>query len=107
MTNLITSGYNGWTSVNKDSGKCSAGGGIDSLTSSPPIGGISKDSASFLFSPHFYLHEQAAQLAYNASISFISQIQTTVDSDSFGELIGIRYQKTIVIVFDQSASMKT
>ncbi|MGJ2272349.1 hypothetical protein ACR8FF_22360, partial [Salmonella enterica subsp. enterica serovar Paratyphi A] len=44
-------------------GKCSHGGVLDDTAGETPIGGINKDTASPCFSPHYYLHDKAAELA--------------------------------------------
>ena len=52
-------------------GKCSHGGPRDSSsTSQAALGGINKDSMDSSYSPHYHLHEKAAQAAIKHTTYF-------------------------------------
>lgn len=64
-------------------GKCSHGGFLDSSRYMGAKGGINKDSTSPLFSPHHYLHAEAATLATKATISVLTDLRDTVGHKIF------------------------
>lgn len=64
-------------------GKCSHGGLLDSSRYMGAKGGINKDSTSPLFSPHHYLHAEAATLATKATISVLTDLRDTVGHKTF------------------------
>lgn len=55
-------------------------------------GGINKDSTSPLFSPHHYLHVEAATLAAEATLSVLTDLRDTVGHKTF-----LRYIWTSVL----------
>lgn len=61
-------------------GKCSHGGFFDRTSKKDPIGGINKDKVS---SSHGQLHQQAADLAVNATIELLEDIRLTVGNEDF------------------------
>lgn len=65
------------------SGKCSHGGILDQSRSLEAKGGINKDSGSPLFSPHHYLHQEAARLAGEATLSLLLDLRDTVSHKTF------------------------
>ncbi|XP_015272378.1 PREDICTED: von Willebrand factor A domain-containing protein 7-like [Gekko japonicus] len=79
---LLTTGYYG-TKPEKPKGKCSHGGTFDDSRYRDPHGGINKDSSSFLFSPHHYLHSEAAVLAQEASTHFLEMLWRDIGSKQF------------------------
>ncbi|KAA8593835.1 hypothetical protein FQN60_004669 [Etheostoma spectabile] len=81
-TQLLTTGYFG-TSPPKPLGKCSHGGILDSSRYKGAKGGINKDSTSPLFSPHHYLHVEAANLATEATLSVLRDLRDTVGHKTF------------------------
>lgn len=46
-------------------------------------GGINKDSTSPLFSPHHYLHVEAATLATEATLTVLRDLRDTVGHKTF------------------------
>ena len=46
-------------------------------------GGINKDSTSPLFSPHHYLHLEAARLASEATVAVLEDLRDTVGHAPF------------------------
>lgn len=64
-------------------GKCSHGGILDSSRYMEAKGGINKDSTSPLFSPHHYLHVEAATLATMATLSVLTDLRDTVGHNNF------------------------
>lgn len=65
------------------SGKCSHGGVLDSSRSLGAKGGINKDSTSPLFSPHHYLHKEAARVATDATLTVLRDLRDTVGHKTF------------------------
>lgn len=64
-------------------GKCSHGGLLDRSRFLEAKGGINKDSTSPLFSPHHYLHVEAATLATEATLSVLMDLRDTVGHRTF------------------------
>lgn len=67
--------------INK--GKCSHGGILDSSRHHGAEGGINKDSTSPVFSPHHYLHKEAAHLAATATLRVLQDLRDEVGPKSF------------------------
>ncbi|XP_076849339.1 von Willebrand factor A domain-containing protein 7 isoform X3 [Brachyhypopomus gauderio] len=101
---LLTTGY-----VNKypakPTGKCSHGGVLDSSRHQGAEGGINKDSTSPLFSPHHYLHKEAAELAATATLSVLRDLRDEVGHKSFLRLFSVQEAPPLVIVMDTTGSM--
>ena len=68
-------------------GKCSHGGPRDSSsTSQAALGGINKDSMDSSYSPHYHLHEKAAEAAINHTRFFFgdpSKLKTHLAEKTF------------------------
>lgn len=64
------------------SGKCSHGGILDKNTVLRAKGGINKDSTSPVFSPHHYLHKEAATLATEATQAVLRDLKDTVGDEA-------------------------
>ena len=64
-------------------GKCSHGGILDSGRHQEAQGGINKDSTSPFFSPHHYLHAEAAKLATMATLMVLRDLRDTVGPKNF------------------------
>uniref|UniRef100_A0A7E4VZP1 VWFA domain-containing protein n=1 Tax=Panagrellus redivivus TaxID=6233 RepID=A0A7E4VZP1_PANRE len=108
ITNELTTGYYSSEAVvaPKPAGKCSHGGGTDLTDTHAPAGGINKDSETVLFSPHYYLHQQAAKLATKATIRFLDDLRVALnDEETFGKIIGLTKVNAYAFVVDISASM--
>ena len=95
---ILTSGYVGKSRddngrvIEKIDGKCSHGGLriVDSEQDLPARGGINKDSPYPMVSPHYYLHNQAAALAQQATIDMLRDLRRDVNNDQlFGEYLGV------------------
>uniref|UniRef100_A0A3Q3KNU7 von Willebrand factor A domain containing 7 n=1 Tax=Mastacembelus armatus TaxID=205130 RepID=A0A3Q3KNU7_9TELE len=97
---LLTTGYFS-TFPPKPEGKCSHGGILDSSRYMGAKGGINKDSTSPVFSPHHYLHVEAATLATEATLTVLRDLRDTVGHKSF-----LRSQvPALVFVMDTTGSM--
>ncbi|XP_062860432.1 von Willebrand factor A domain-containing protein 7 [Trichomycterus rosablanca] len=101
---LLTTGYFGTYPV-KPAGKCSHGGVLDSSRHQAAEGGINKDSTSPLFSPHHYLHNEAAQLATKATVSVLHDLRDEVGPKSFLRLFSVKQPPALVFVIDTTGSM--
>ncbi|KAM9358829.1 von Willebrand factor A domain-containing protein 7 [Symphorus nematophorus] len=101
---LLTTGYFS-TSPPKPKGKCSHGGILDSSRYMEAKGGINKDSTSPLFSPHHYLHVEAATLATEATLSVLSDLRDTVGQKTFLRLFSVMQVPALVFVMDTTGSM--
>ncbi|KAG8552853.1 hypothetical protein GDO81_003111 [Engystomops pustulosus] len=101
---LLTSGYYGESPV-KPQGKCSHGGPFDDSKERSARGGINKDTATALFSPHHFLHEKAAQLALKASIKFLSELRGDVSDRDMMRLLGVSAFPALSFVLDTTGSM--
>lgn len=86
-------------------GKCSHGGVLDESSSSPAEGGINKDTASPCFSPHHYLHQQAAELAVQATDYYLSVILEAVGNDKYRQLFDLYHGSALSVVIDTTSSM--
>ncbi|XP_076591760.1 von Willebrand factor A domain-containing protein 7 isoform X2 [Chaetodon auriga] len=101
---LLTTGYFS-TSPSKPEGKCSHGGILDSSRFMGAKGGINKDSTSLLFSPHHYLHVEAATLATEATLSVLRDLRDTVGHRTFLRLFSVKQVPALVFVMDTTGSM--
>ncbi|XP_059187731.1 von Willebrand factor A domain-containing protein 7 [Centropristis striata] len=103
-TQLLTTGYFS-TFPPKPHGKCSHGGIMDSSRYMGAKGGINKDSTSPLFSPHHYLHVEAANLATEATLSVLRDLRDTVGHKIFLKLFSVKQVPALVFVMDTTGSM--
>ncbi|XP_037630971.1 von Willebrand factor A domain-containing protein 7 [Sebastes umbrosus] len=103
-TQLLTTGYFS-TFPPKPHGKCSHGGILDSSRYLGAKGGINKDSTSPLFSPHHYLHVEAANLATEATLSVLRDLRDTVGHKTFLRLFSVKQVPALVFVMDTTGSM--
>ncbi|XP_054649755.1 von Willebrand factor A domain-containing protein 7 [Dunckerocampus dactyliophorus] len=101
---LLTTGY--FSNVPpKPEGKCSHGGILDSSRSRGAKGGINKDSTSPVFSPHHYLHMEAAMLASEATLTVLRDLRDTVGDKAFLRLFSVKQVPALVFVMDTTGSM--
>ncbi|KAK7906764.1 hypothetical protein WMY93_015376 [Mugilogobius chulae] len=101
---LLTTGYFS-TAPQKPKGKCSHGGVMDSSRSLGARGGINKDSTSPLFSPHHYLHPEAARVATKATLAVLRDLRDTVGHKLFLNLLSVAQAPALVFVLDTTGSM--
>ncbi|XP_044162628.1 LOW QUALITY PROTEIN: von Willebrand factor A domain-containing protein 7 [Bufo gargarizans] len=101
---LLTSGYFGVSPV-KPRGKCSHGGIFDDSRERSARGGINKDTATAVFSPHHFLHDKAARLALQASIKFLSELRREVTDRDMLRLLGVSAFPALSFVLDTTGSM--
>ncbi|XP_042599631.1 von Willebrand factor A domain-containing protein 7 [Cyprinus carpio] len=101
---LLTTGYFSAYPV-KPPGKCSHGGILDSSRHQGAEGGINKDSTSPLFSPHHYLHKEAAHLATTATLRVLQDLRNEVGPNSFLRLFSVQQPPALVFVMDTTGSM--
>ncbi|CAB1348151.1 unnamed protein product, partial [Coregonus sp. 'balchen'] len=101
---LLTTGYFS-TYPPKPQGKCSHGGVLDSSRHQGAKGGINKDSTSSLFSPHHYLHVEAARLATTATLTVLRDLRDSVGYTSFLRLFSVKQPPALVFVMDTTGSM--
>lgn len=74
----------------------------------PATGGINKSTKDCVKSPHYYLHEQAAQLAIKATEDFLLSIRDVVGDDKFLQFFSLGTTtggSSLCFVVDQSGSM--
>ncbi|CAH1274702.1 VWA7 [Branchiostoma lanceolatum] len=92
-----------------NTGKCSHGGIRDDSRVKVATGGINKETSLPEFSPHHYLHDQAAQAALKATLNFFIAssygLLSEVGPESFKELLGLGSGNSLVFVIDISGSM--
>ncbi|KAF6721633.1 von Willebrand factor A domain-containing protein 7 [Oryzias melastigma] len=103
-TQLLTSGYPS-SSISKPHGKCSHGGILDKNTALRAKGGINKDSTSPVFSPHHYLHKEAAALATEATQTVLRDLKDTVGDEALLRLFSVKQKPALVFVLDTTGSM--
>ncbi|XP_067102530.1 von Willebrand factor A domain-containing protein 7 [Osmerus mordax] len=101
---MLTTGYFS-SDPPKPQGKCSHGGILDSSRHQGAKGGINKDSTSPLFSPHHYLHAQAARLATTATINVLRDLRDNAGPSSFLRLFSVKQPPALVFVMDTTGSM--
>ncbi|XP_067687797.1 von Willebrand factor A domain-containing protein 7-like [Haliotis asinina] len=92
-------------------GKCSHGGPNDtSSTTSAATGGINKDSNNPSLSPHYYLHQQAAEGAIRHTKFFLDDrvygLRHLVGDDKFQKLLQVKVDNSMVFVIDTSSLSK-
>ncbi|XP_066269076.1 von Willebrand factor A domain-containing protein 7-like isoform X2 [Branchiostoma lanceolatum] len=115
LQSLLTSGYkSGQTKVkppaySSTTGKCSHGGLTDDSRLTVPTGGINKETSVPSLSPHYYLHEQAAQAAIQATTDFFIApgygLLSQIGEDNFREVLNLGSGNSMVFVIDVSGSM--
>ncbi|KAM4742986.1 von Willebrand factor A domain-containing protein 7 isoform 1-T5 [Anableps anableps] len=103
-SNLLTTGYTSSFPF-KSKGKCSHGGLFDRSRYLSARGGINKDSTSPIFSPHHYLHVEAAGLAAKATLTALRDLKDTVGPKAFLKLFSVRQAPALVFVMDTTGSM--
>ncbi|XP_042873279.1 von Willebrand factor A domain-containing protein 7-like [Penaeus japonicus] len=86
-------------------GKCSHGGVLDDSSSVPAEGGINKDTASPCFSPHYHLHEQAVELAVQATDHYLKELLDAVGNVRYRRLFDLYQGSALSIVIDTTQSM--
>ncbi|XP_066540580.1 von Willebrand factor A domain-containing protein 7 [Hoplias malabaricus] len=101
---LLTTGYFSAYPA-KPAGKCSHGGILDSSRHQGAEGGINKDSTSPLFSPHHYLHKEAARLATTATLNVLRDLRDEVGHKAFLRLFSVQQPPALVFVMDTTGSM--
>uniref|UniRef100_A0A3P9NGV8 von Willebrand factor A domain containing 7 n=1 Tax=Poecilia reticulata TaxID=8081 RepID=A0A3P9NGV8_POERE len=84
--------------------KCSHGGFLDKSSLLSATGGINKDTSSLIFSPHHYLHVEAAGLAAIATQTALRDLKDTVGHKAF-LLFSVRQAPALVFVMDTTGSM--
>lgn len=105
---ILTSGYYEGEQFEKPSNgiKCSHGGFMDYSTVRNAIGGINKDSADAVISPHNYQHSLAANVAIQATIDFMQQLRSDLNNEQFERFLGIEHGPTLAFVIDTTGSME-
>ncbi|KAK2847874.1 hypothetical protein Q7C36_009556 [Tachysurus vachellii] len=101
---LLTTGYFS-TYPAKPIGKCSHGGILDSSRHQAAEGGINKDSTSPFFSPHHFLHNEAAQLASKATLRVLRDLRDEVGPKNFLRFLSVKQPPALVFVIDTTGSM--
>ncbi|ROT70713.1 putative von Willebrand factor A domain-containing protein 7 [Penaeus vannamei] len=86
-------------------GKCSHGGALDASASQPAEGGINKDTTSPCFSPHFYLHSYAAEMAVEATDHYLNVILDAVGEEKYRRLFDLYFGSALSICIDTTGSM--
>ncbi|XP_054884330.1 von Willebrand factor A domain-containing protein 7 [Poeciliopsis prolifica] len=104
-SNLLTTGYTSSSLPFKPKGKCSHGGIFDKSRHMSARGGINKDTTSVMFSPHHYLHVEAAGLAAIATETALRDLKDTVGPKAFLKLFSVRQAPALVFVMDTTGSM--
>jgi uncharacterized repeat protein (TIGR01451 family) len=111
LPNGLTSGYYGGEpdAPKPNSGKCSHGGFSDATALLGLTGGINKDSRACSLpligsiSPHFFLHDLAADAATQASKLVLDEIKQRVTPKELKALLGIG--PSLVFAIDDTGSM--
>ncbi|CAF4693031.1 unnamed protein product, partial [Rotaria magnacalcarata] len=62
---------------------------IDTTAHQTPIGGINKDSTKPEYSPHYYFHLKAVQLAIEATQRFFNDLRKDIGNPIFERLFSI------------------
>uniref|UniRef100_A0A665V215 von Willebrand factor A domain containing 10, tandem duplicate 1 n=2 Tax=Echeneis naucrates TaxID=173247 RepID=A0A665V215_ECHNA len=99
---LLTSGYFNLFSSEKPPGKCSHGGFFDRTSRRDPVGGINKDDVG---SSHGPLHQEAADLAVDATMELLEDIRVAVGDKNFLRLMGLSQSSVLCFVIDTTGSM--
>ncbi|XP_046570407.1 von Willebrand factor A domain-containing protein 7-like [Haliotis rubra] len=115
---MLTSGYRSGQDRSKPSkdpqahqtGKCSHGGPHDtSSTTSAATGGINKDSSNPKLSPHYYLHQQAAEGAIRHTkfllVDPVYGLRKQIGNNTFRALFNLAVSSSMVFVIDTSHTM--
>lgn len=103
ITSKITSGYYGGETTPKlNPNKCNHGGPFDSLSDNGH--GINKDVLLCGYSPHNFLHPEAAATAKEATKLFIKDLKDTITPRQLKQLLGVG--PTLAIAIDDTNSMK-
>ncbi|KAF3937947.1 Hemicentin-1 [Dactylella cylindrospora] len=107
----LTSGYFFGQGADKPDGKCAHGGPFDAAVWSDPANlarnpfGINKDSSNCTFSPHGgRYHSDAADLAIQASIAWLQDLQEGLGDIKFNQFIGLG--SSLGIAIDTTGSMQ-
>ncbi|XP_029949225.1 von Willebrand factor A domain-containing protein 7-like [Salarias fasciatus] len=100
---LITSGYFEIFSNDKPAGKCSHGGFFDITSYEDPVGGINKDKQD---SSHGFLHQEAADLALDATLELLEDIRVAVGEKNFLRFMGLSQSSALCFVIDTTGSMR-
>ncbi|XP_063588366.1 von Willebrand factor A domain-containing protein 7-like isoform X2 [Penaeus indicus] len=87
-------------------GKCSHGGALDLSAYQPAEGGINKDTTSPCFSPHFYLHADAAEMAVQATDHYLTVILEAVGAEKYRRLFDLYFGSALSICIDTTGSME-
>ncbi|XP_056092844.1 von Willebrand factor A domain-containing protein 7 [Rhinichthys klamathensis goyatoka] len=98
----LTSGYMGLFSSDKPQGKCSHGGETDLSSTQNPRGGISKDERR---SHNADLHNNAVNLASEATLELLEDIRGAVGNKDYLRLMGIARSAVLAFVIDTTGSM--
>ena len=120
---LLTSGYNSnqfeerydkeeerivRVDIEKPDGKCSHGGYLDATSDTHARGGMNKDSPYPNLSPHSSQHDEAAELAEQATVDMLNYIREEVDDDEkFGAYLNlfVKTAASVAYVIDTTGSM--
>ncbi|XP_029949231.1 von Willebrand factor A domain-containing protein 7-like [Salarias fasciatus] len=82
--------------------KCSHGGSFDKTSNEDPVGGINKDTRN---SNHGFLHQEAADLALDATLELLEDIRVAVGDMNFLRLMGLSQSSPLCFVIDTTSSM--
>ena len=94
--------------IEKPDGKCSHGGYLDATSDTHARGGMNKDSPYPNLSPHSSQHDEAAELAEQATVDMLNYIREEVDDDEkFGAYLNlfVRTAASVAYVIDTTGSM--
>jgi hypothetical protein len=86
--------------------KCSHGGILDKSAFLSDEGGINKDSAFYLFSPHADLHAAAAFLAINHTEYLFNEIRRNIGDSEFANFLSLTYNETYLQSINNTQSCK-
>lgn len=111
---ILTSGY--YTGqvdtennvIEKPYGKCSHGGFRDPSSDQHGKGGINKDAPINEWSPHYFLHSEAAHVAQQATLNIMNEIRDNIQNDElFGSFLGlfVTISASFTLVVDTTGSM--
>ncbi|XP_067663920.1 von Willebrand factor A domain-containing protein 7-like [Haliotis asinina] len=116
---ILTSGYKSRqdkqkpfrdSSTNQE-GKCSHGGPYDvSGLTSAALGGINKDSALPSLSPHYKLHQAAAEAAIQHTAYFLHNsengIRAVIGDVKYQRLLQLKLRDPFIVLIDRSSAMR-
>jgi hypothetical protein len=113
---LLTSGYFyypwDFKRTPKPDGKCSHGDEADQSRVVSATGGINKSTKNCRKSPHYYLHDDAAELAVKATTHFFKRLRDVVGDKKFRAFFQIPDEQfllsnsSLCFVMDKSSSMR-